>query len=103
MDNENRNYQQVLSDTRHEWNKQLGKIEVHSDNPDKLTQFYTHWYHTLIHPNIFNDINGEYIGADFAVHKVTFGENTILLSADGIRIVPNVSCWPCSILKKPPT
>ena len=73
MDNENRNYQQVLSDTRHEWNKQLGKIEVHSDNPDKLTQFYTHWYHTLIHPNIFNDINGEYIGADFAVHKVTFG------------------------------
>lgn len=25
MDNENRNYQQVLSDTRHEWNKQLGK------------------------------------------------------------------------------
>lgn len=50
-----------------------GKIEVHSDNPDKLTQFYTHWYHTLIHPNIFNDINGEYIGADFAVHKVTFG------------------------------
>ena len=47
MDNENRNYQQVLSDTRHEWNKQLGKIEVHSDNPDKLTQFYTHWYHTL--------------------------------------------------------
>lgn len=73
LDNDNRNYQQVLADTRNEWNKQLGKIEVHSDNKDKLTQFYTHWYHTLIHPNIFSDINGEYIGADFAVHKVQSG------------------------------
>lgn len=73
LDNNKRNYQQVLADTRNEWNKQLGKIEVNSDNKDKLTQFYTHWYHTLIHPNIFNDVNGEYIGADFAVHKVLPG------------------------------
>lgn len=73
LDNNKRNYQQVLSDTRNEWNKHLSKIEVNSDNKDKLTQFYTHWYHTLIHPNIFNDVNGEYIGADFAVHKVQPG------------------------------
>ena len=73
LDNNKRNYQQVLTDTRNEWNKHLGKIEVNSDSRDKLTQFYTHWYHTLIHPNIFNDVNGEYIGADFAVHKVQPG------------------------------
>lgn len=73
VDNNNRDYQQTLTDTRNEWNKQLGKIEVRSENKDKLTQFYTHWYHTLIHPNIFNDVNGEYIGADFAVHKVEPG------------------------------
>jgi len=74
VDNNGRNYQQVLSDTQNEWNKQLGKIEVQSENADKLAQFYTHWYHTLIHPNIFNDVNGEYIGADFTVHKIQPGK-----------------------------
>lgn len=73
MDNNGRNFDEVLTDTRKEWNKQLGKIEVQSDNKEKLTQFYTHWYHTLIHPNLFSDVNGEYIGADFAVHKVQPG------------------------------
>ena len=38
-----------------------------------MVQFYTHLYHMLIHPNVFNDINGEYIGADFKVHKVEPG------------------------------
>jgi alpha-1,2-mannosidase, putative len=72
-DNNGRNYQQVLTDTQNEWNRQLGKIEVQSENRDKLTQFYTHWYHALIHPNIFNDVNREYIGADFTIHKTEQG------------------------------
>lgn len=75
QDNKGRNYQQVLNDTRCEWNRQLGKIEVKCTNRDKLVQFYTHWYHTLIHPNIFNDVNGEYIGSDFAVHKTAAGRD----------------------------
>lgn len=73
IDNNQRDYQQVLADTQNEWNKQLGKIEIQSGNKDKLTQFYTHWYHSLIHPNLFNDVNGEYIGSDFAVHKTQPG------------------------------
>lgn len=74
-DNDNRNYQQVLADTQKEWNKQLNKIVIRSEQKDKLIQFYTHWYHTLIHPNLFSDINGEYIGADFAVHKTQPGKD----------------------------
>lgn len=73
VDNGNRSFDQVKDDTRKEWNKHLGKIEIHSANKDRLKQFYTHWYHTLLHPNIFNDVNGEYIGADFAIHKVSGG------------------------------
>ena len=38
-------------------------------------QFYTHLYHCLIHPNIVNDSNGEYIGADFVVHKADKGRD----------------------------
>lgn len=73
VDNGNRTFNQVKADTRKEWNRHLGKIEIQSVDNDRLKQFYTHWYHTLIHPNIFNDVNGEYIGADFAVHKVDAG------------------------------
>ena len=32
-------------------------------------QFYTHLYHALVHPNLFNDVNGEYLGMDGKVHR----------------------------------
>lgn len=51
------------------WNEYLGKIEVTGTNPDRINQFYTHLYRVLIHPNVCSDVNGEYMGADFKVHK----------------------------------
>ena len=44
-----------------EWNKELSRIRVEGGTRDEKTIFYTALYHTLIHPNIFNDINGEYV------------------------------------------
>lgn len=73
-DNNGRTFDQVLSDTRLEWNERLSKIEV-SGNPDRMKQFYTHFYHSLIHPSIFSDINGEYMGADWNVHRVSAGHD----------------------------
>ena len=55
------------------WNKNLGKIAVETKNQDRSIQFYTHLYHSFIHPNIVSDENGEYMGSDFQVHK-TKGE-----------------------------
>ncbi|MDR0547262.1 MAG: GH92 family glycosyl hydrolase [Dysgonamonadaceae bacterium] len=51
------------------WNQALGKIEVSGANNDRTIQFYTHLYHALIHPSLCSDVNGEYMGADFQVHK----------------------------------
>ena len=51
------------------WNENLGKIAVKSENYDRKVQFYTHFYRCLLHPNIVSDVNGEYMGADFKVHK----------------------------------
>jgi len=51
------------------WNEYLGRIEVEGTNPDRITQFYTHLYRVLIHPNVCSDVNGEYMGADFKIHK----------------------------------
>ncbi len=51
-----------------EWNKLLGKIAVKGSNEDRIEQFYTHLYHSLIHPNVCSDVNGEYMGADFKIY-----------------------------------
>ena len=51
------------------WDSSLSKISITTSDKDRRTQFYTHLYHSLIHPNIVSDENGEYMGADFKVHK----------------------------------
>lgn len=74
-DNAGRDFDRVLADTRSEWNRQLGRIEVEGGDSDRIRQFYTHFYHSLIHPSIFSDINGEYLGADWNVHTVEKGRD----------------------------
>lgn len=59
----------IKDQTENKWNKYLGKIEVEGTNPERITQFYTHLYRALIHPNVCSDTNGEYMGADFKVYK----------------------------------
>jgi len=43
------------------WEKELSRIEVTGGTEDDKTIFYTALYHILLHPNVFNDVNGEYI------------------------------------------
>jgi len=51
------------------WNNKLGKIEAFGGSNGLTTQFYTHLYHSFIHPSISSDVNGEYMGADNTVKK----------------------------------
>ncbi|SFW84030.1 GH92 family glycosyl hydrolase [Chitinophaga sancti] len=67
-------FDQVKQEATAAWNKYLGKIEVSGGKTDQVTQFYTHLYHSFGHPNVFNDVNGEYSGADHQVHKVEKGD-----------------------------
>jgi predicted alpha-1,2-mannosidase len=50
------------------WNEALRRIEVSGGTVAEKQVFYTALYHTLLHPNIFSDANGEYIGFDNRVH-----------------------------------
>ncbi|MEG1586457.1 MAG: GH92 family glycosyl hydrolase [Bacteroidales bacterium] len=59
------NFESYLTDCQTEWNRSLAKISVKSDDSDRLVQFYTHLYHSLIYPNIVSDVNGDYMGANF--------------------------------------
>ncbi|HEX4876942.1 MAG TPA: GH92 family glycosyl hydrolase, partial [Chitinophagaceae bacterium] len=51
------------------WNKELGKIAVSGGSEDNRVAFYTALYHTMVSPNIYTDVNGEYRGTDGKVHK----------------------------------
>lgn len=42
------------------WNEDLGKIAVDGGTDDQLKVFYTALYHSLIHPSVISDVNGDY-------------------------------------------
>ncbi|MEU6506014.1 lectin [Streptomyces sp. NPDC046942] len=56
------------------WNAVLNKLRVGGGTPDQQAQFYTALYHALLHPNVFSDDNGRYMGMDNQVHKLTRGQ-----------------------------
>ncbi|WP_026710144.1 GH92 family glycosyl hydrolase [Flavobacterium filum] len=51
------------------WNKELSKIEVTSSDKNKLTILYTALYHTMMQPNIAQDLDGKYRGRDNKIHQ----------------------------------
>ena len=52
---------------------------------DDRTVFYTALYHTMVAPSVFNDVNGQYRGADGKVHQGDFTNYTPLSLWDTYR------------------
>jgi predicted alpha-1,2-mannosidase len=65
-----RSFETIRSQARAAWNQSLGHIEVHGASLTPLALFYTALYHSLLHPNLFSDVNGEYWGFDQKKHAV---------------------------------
>ncbi|WP_243041360.1 GH92 family glycosyl hydrolase [Dyella sedimenti] len=61
---------QVHARNREAWNDALGKIVIQGGTAEQRTTFYTALYHSLLHPNIYSDVNGEYLGFDGKTHRV---------------------------------
>ena len=64
-------FEKVKSAAVRQWNTYLGRIAVAGGTADHTTQFYTHLYHAFTHPNVSNDVNGQYLGADNQIHRTT--------------------------------
>ncbi len=71
----NYSFDEYKEHTEGVWNEHLSKIKVDSENLDRKIQFYTSFYHSLIHPNIVSDVNGQYLGADYKVHRAEQGRD----------------------------
>lgn len=53
-------FDEIHARARKKWNDDLNRITVEGGTKEQKTVFYTALYHTLIHPNILQDVNGEY-------------------------------------------
>jgi len=62
-------FNKIRAQTQAKWQKQLSKIQVEGENEDQKTTFYTALYHTMVAPNIWNDVDGQYRGRDNKIHQ----------------------------------
>ena len=53
---------------RKQWNEELGRIEITTDDKDERAKFYTALYHSMIAPTIYSDVDGRYKGPDGQTH-----------------------------------
>lgn len=63
-------FDKVRADAKTAWNKELSKIEVSGGTDEQTTNFYTGLYHTMVQPNVFGDVDGQYRGHDGKVHRL---------------------------------
>ncbi|MEA2375923.1 MAG: hypothetical protein QOD53_2386 [Thermoleophilaceae bacterium] len=55
--------------TRAAWNHELGRIQVSGGSDAQKTSFYSALYHAQLHPNVFTDVDGRYLGFDGKPHE----------------------------------
>ena len=50
----------VKRNAENAWNEKLNKIDIIGGTENKRTQFYTAFYHSLLFPRVFSDVDGAY-------------------------------------------
>lgn len=65
----NKDFETVKSEAQNTWETQLEKIVIESDDSDKKTNFYSALYHTMLAPQLYQDVDGRYRGMDLEIHE----------------------------------
>jgi len=77
------NFATTQSAAHSAWNSVLGRIGISGGTSAQQAQFYTALYHSLLHPNVFSDANGQYKGVDGKVHTVDSGHSAFYTNFSG--------------------
>ena len=64
----------VASAAHDSWNALLSRASVSGGTFTQERTYYTALYHAALHPNLFSDVNGQYMGFDNQVHTVSGGQ-----------------------------
>lgn len=73
-------FEKVRNEAKADWNLELNKIQVAGGDEAQRKNFYTALYHVNLQPNIFTDVDGQYLGRDFQVHKTEGFDNYTVFS-----------------------
>jgi predicted alpha-1,2-mannosidase len=73
-------FDKIVNQADEKWNKELSKITIETPDLSKKKIFYTAMYHTMIAPNLFSDVNGQYRGTDKKVYDYPGFTNYTLFS-----------------------
>ncbi len=77
------NFSAIRAQAHARWNKALAVITVHGGTLNRRKIFYTALYHALLLPNVFDDVDGRYIGYDNKIHHVPAGHQHIYANWSG--------------------
>lgn len=78
-------FNRVKEETELVWRNQLKKIEVEGGTAEERQTFYTALYHTMLAPNTWNDVNGQYRGMDMEIHTADHAVYTVFSLWDTFR------------------
>ncbi|KRE48458.1 GH92 family glycosyl hydrolase [Paenibacillus sp. Soil724D2] len=63
------NFESVKQSAQAKWKKMLATIQVSGRTDKHKRMFYSFLYHSLIHPNVYSDVNGDYRGFDQKIYN----------------------------------
>jgi len=63
-----RTFDEIRAATRESWNRELGVLQCTGTEAEK-TLLYTSFYHTMINPSVYQDVDGCYRGLDGNIHR----------------------------------
>lgn len=63
------NFESVKQTAQAKWKMALSKIEVTGGTEKHKRMLYSFLYHSLIHPNVFSDVNGDFKGFDQKIYN----------------------------------
>ena len=64
-----KSFEEVKKEAQQTWESQLGKIVVEDNNQTNKVNFYTAMYHSMLAPNLYQDVDGRYRGMDLKIHE----------------------------------
>ncbi|MAT90074.1 MAG: glycosyl hydrolase family 92 [Flavobacteriaceae bacterium] len=67
----NKSFETIQKEADSIWERQLEKIIVESPSEAYKTNFYSALYHTMLAPNLYQDVDGRYRGMDLEIHEST--------------------------------
>lgn len=65
----------VSRQTADQWRRELSKIRIETRNSAWKKTFYSSFYHSMLAPTLFDDVDGRYRGMDNSIHTLSAGSH----------------------------